>query len=128
MCTPPAAPLLGDALWDTLALVPQIVEQLVPGLYLVDESVVAPKTVRVNKIQDPTEEHTSAHSRSAGGGGTSRNAVPGQAVSDARRKVEREETWQRQVAFAQKNRQSLLYDAEEEHCGNYRLFPRAQRP
>ena len=64
-CTSSAAPLLGDGFWDTLALVPQMVEQLVLGLQLVDESVVA-----CEQKTGADGRADSGHSSSAGGGRT----------------------------------------------------------
>ena len=55
--TSPAASLLGDAFQDSVAPAPQMVEQLVPGLQLVDESVSAPKIVRASRIQEPMDVH-----------------------------------------------------------------------
>ena len=105
-CTSPAAPLLTDAFWDTVTLVPQMVEQLVPK----------DRVVRTDRIQEPMGRADSG----AGGGITSETLFSNQ----AKLFWMRDGQWEAKA----KNRQSLFYEAKGEHNGNYRQFLRAQRP
>ena len=106
-----------------------MVGQLVPEPLLVNESVVVPKIVRTNRIQEPIQEQTLV--------------VPALQVVEElhetlfsnRAKLfrMRDGKWEdrglgdAKLHLHRKNKPNLFYDEKGEHHGNYRQFLRAQR-
>ena len=99
-------------------------EQSVPGLQLVDESVVSPKRKRANRIQGLMEEQTLV--------------IPAlQVVEEPHEKLlrMRDGKWEERGLGDAKlhlhrktGKACFMMRKESNHYGNYRQFLRAQRP